>query len=553
MTSIVQQLGAGLREQLGEILVRQGRLSRHELERAVQDAAAGGVRLGEHLLQTGLVVEEDIALALSEQFGLRHVSIDPREIDGTLAPLMPATTAQRLQVLPLYADDYVICVAVADPTDVLVGDELRLLLDRPVEIVVAERSDIAAGIAQRYASTPVWSELEVRNIEAERRETVIDAVEVQSGPAVEIVNALLRRAIEVRASDLHLIPRRDDLLARVRVDGVMRDLEAIGLDLRAAVVARLKVMAQLDIAERRLPQDGRVAIRLGDANTDLRIAVLPATSGETVVIRIAYIEGGGVSGLDQLGLDDGTASSLRRALASAGGAIIVAGPTGSGKTTTLYAALKELNDGSRSIVTIEDPVERVVEGSVQVEVNTRAGLTFARGLRTILRADPDVILVGEIRDAETAEIAMQAAMTGHLVLTTLHAEGAFAALVRLRELGVPAAAIASSVRLVLSQRLLRRVCEVCSSPESSRKERGCQACSFTGYRGRIAAYESLQMDDTLRIAVAADSNELVSSTVSKPSVSLRQHALDLVAAGITTNDEVLRVCGEAADEPRQAF
>jgi general secretion pathway protein E len=197
-----------------------------------------------------------------------------------------------------------------------------------------------------------------------------------------------------------------------------------------------------------------------------------------------------------------------------------------------------------SIVTIEDPVERVVEGSVQVEVNTRAGLTFARGLRTILRADPDVILVGEIRDAETAEIAMQAAMTGHLVLTTLHAEGAFAALVRLRELGVPAAAIASSVRLVLSQRLLRRVCEVCSSPESARKERGCQACSFTGYRGRIAAYESLAMDDALRVAVASDSNELVSSTASKPSVSLRQHALDLVATGITSNAEVLRVCGE---------
>jgi type IV pilus assembly protein PilB len=541
---MVQQLGAGLREQLGEILVRQGRLSRHELERAVQDAAAGGVRLGERLLQSGLVVEQDIALALSEQFGLRHVTIDPREIDGTLAPLMPASTAQRLQVLPLYADDYVICVAVADPTDVLVGDELRLLLDRPVEIVVAERSDIAAGIAQRYASTPVWSDVEVRNLEAERRETVIDAVEVQSGPAVEIVNALLRRAIEVRASDLHLIPRRDDLLARVRVDGVMRDLEAIGLDLRAAVVARLKVMAQLDIAERRLPQDGRVAIRLADTNTDLRIAVLPATSGETVVIRIAYIEGGGVSGLDLLGLDDRTASSLRRALASAGGAIIVAGPTGSGKTTTLYAALKELNDGSRSIVTIEDPVERVVEGSVQVEVNTRAGLTFARGLRTILRADPDVILVGEIRDAETAEIAMQAAMTGHLVLTTLHAEGAFAALVRLRELGVPAAAIASSVRLVLSQRLLRRVCAVCSSPDSARKQRGCQACSFTGYRGRIAAYESLAMDEALRVAVAADSNELVSSTASKPSVSLRQHALDLVTAGITSNDEVIRVCGE---------
>jgi general secretion pathway protein E len=235
-----------------------------------------------------------------------------------------------------------------------------------------------------------------------------------------------------------------------------------------------------------------------------------------------------------------------RAIRQPYGCVLAVGPTGSGKTTTLYAALDLLNEDDRVLMTIEDPVEHQTPGINQIEVNPKSGLTFARGLRTILRADPDVILVGEIRDAETAEIAMQAAMTGHLVLTTLHAEGAFAALVRLRELGVPAAAIASSVRLVLSQRLLRRVCEVCSSPESARKERGCQACSFTGYRGRIAAYESLAMDDPLRIAVAADSNELVSSTASKPSVSLRQHALDLVATGITSDDEVLRVCGEAS-------
>jgi type IV pilus assembly protein PilB len=553
MTSLIQQLGAGLREQLGEILVRRGALDRQTLADAVPEAARRGIRLGEHLLELGLVTERDIALALSDQFGLRHVSIDPREIDISLADLMHSSTAQRLQVLPLYADEHVIGVAVADPTDVLLADELRLILDRPVEIVVAERSDIAAGIAQRYASTSVWAENEFdgfRTLEADRRETVIDAADVQNGPAVEAVNALLRRAIELRASDLHLIPRRDDLLVRVRVDGVMRDLDTISFDGRAAVVARLKVMAQLDIAERRLPQDGRVAIRLADTNTDLRIAVLPATSGENVVIRIAYIEGGGIGGLENLGLDDGTADSLRRSLSSTGGAVIVAGPTGSGKTTTLYAALKELNDGTRSIVTIEDPVERVVDGTVQVEVNPRAGLTFARGLRTILRADPDVILVGEIRDAETAQIAMEAAMTGHLVLTTLHAESAAAALVRLRELGIPAATIASSLRLVLSQRLLRKVCDVCRN-ESEGSWRGCPDCGFSGYRGRIAAYESLELDDDVRALVASGSDDLAALAGRRITPTLRQRAEELAATGVTTGSEVIRVCGEtrAAREP----
>jgi general secretion pathway protein E len=303
-------------------------------------------------------------------------------------------------------------------------------------------------------------------------------------------------------------------------------------------------MAQLDIAERRLPQDGRVASRLAETNTDLRIAVLPATSGENVVIRIAYIEGGGVSGLDDLGLDTDTAEALRRSLSSAGGAIIVAGPTGSGKTTTLYAALKELNDGTRSIVTIEDPVERVVDGSVQVEVNPRAGLTFARGLRTILRADPDVILVGEIRDAETAEIAMEAAMTGHLVLTTLHAESASAALVRLRELGIPPATIASSLRLVLSQRLFRKICESCAEGDEVNL-RGCPACGFSGYRGRIATYESLELDDPLRKLVANGSSELVAWASDRVAVTLRQRAIELAERGVTTAAEVVRVCGEA--------
>ncbi len=546
---VAQQFGVGLREQLGEILVRDGRVSRVELESAALEASLAGVRLGAFLLSIGLVTEEDVARALGEQFGLEYVQVDVRKLDLTLASLIPLATAQRLQVLPIETRGESVRMAVSDPTDILLADELRMMLDCTLDVVVAERSTIAEGIAHLHSSSWFESndELRINRPSEPSRITVIDSTEDDSAVAVEIVNALLRRAIELRASDLHLVPRRDDMLARVRVDGVMRELETVGLGERTAVIARLKVMARLDIAERRLPQDGRVAIRLGDTDTDLRLAILPTTFGENVVIRIGYLQAGGDDiDLTTLGLDGGTAAALRFALASPGGAIVVAGPTGSGKTTTLYAALNELNDGSRSVVTIEDPVERAVEGLVQVEVNARSGLTFARGLRTILRADPDVILVGEIRDAETAEIAMQAAMTGHLVLTTVHAESAAAALIRLRELGVPPATIASSIRLVLSQRLMRRVCGSCGERPG---RPGCSICGYTGYSGRVAAYESLTTDRDLRKVIADDSSSIGAGNAIQEMRTLRDHAAELVAARATTIAEVERVCGQPeADE-----
>jgi general secretion pathway protein E len=422
---------------------------------------------------------------------------------------------------------------------------------------------IRAGLDRLYPSlgtSVVELDVEPEPDPAEQDQSQIDSGQ-GNAPAVEEVNRLLRHAIELGASDLHFVPHRTDLHVRARVDGVMRDVSVVPRSLRNAVVARLKVMARLDIAERRLPQDGRVSISLNGVDMDLRVAVLPSTRGEQVVLRIAYIGQGSLRTFEGLGLEPETQKILRHSLRKPGGAIIVAGPTGTGKTTTLYAALGELNDGSRTLVSIEDPVETLVDGVVQIEVKPIAGLTFARGLRTILRADPDVILVGEIRDLETAEIVLHAAMTGHIVLSTIHAQSAAAGLVRLRDLGVPEASLGSAVHTVISQRLLRRPCPRCHSGEPVTSEdlervkirpdallfrpAGCVECDFTGYSGRIGIYEALTVDDRTRDLLGGPSATIEAAAVAGGMTSLYERARRLCEAGGTTVDEVIRVLGES--------
>jgi type II secretory ATPase GspE/PulE/Tfp pilus assembly ATPase PilB-like protein len=454
-------------------------------------------------------------------------------------------------------------LAIADPTDVVLLDELRMSLDVSFDLVVGDPSAIRAGIDKLYESNsaaPALDAAEADLVVEEQVESIDAAGDVESAPAVEEVNRLLRRAIELGASDLHFVPRKSDLHVRARVDGVMREVSVVPRALRAAVIARLKVMGQLDIAERRLPQDGRVSISIGGVDMDLRVAILPSAVGEEAVLRIAYIGQQGLKTLEDLGFDDHTRITLRRSLRNPAGAIIVAGPTGSGKTTTLYSALAELNDGSRTIVSIEDPVESLIDGVVQVEVNTRAGLTFARGLRTILRADPDVIMIGEIRDLETAEIALHAAMTGHIVLTTVHAQSAAAAIVRLRELGLAEMSIGSSVHTVLSQRLIRRPCERCahgtpiaaadaqriglSSAAGLFRPTGCHECEFTGYTGRVGIYEALSVDDKVRAVMSSDAPTIEAAAVAGGTRLLYDQARRLCETGGTTVDEVVRVLGE---------
>jgi type IV pilus assembly protein PilB len=553
----------GMRERLGEILLRKGRLDRPRLREALIEAGVAGERLGTHLVNNKVVYEEDVSVALAEQFGLRYVVVDPRELDPAVASLLPEAVARRLNALPLSGRHDLIRVAIAVPTDVLLVDELRMVVDTPVDFVVTDASMIRAGLDRLYPPLGVARtepDDEPRHGEGELEQSLIDSGQ-DNAPAVEEVNRLLRHAIDLGASDLHFVPHRNDLHVRARVDGVMRDVSVVPRLLRNAVIARLKVMARLDIAERRLPQDGRVSISVNGVDMDLRVAVLPSTRGEQVVLRIAYIGQGGLRTIDDLGLDTQTFTVLRHSLRKPGGAIIVAGPTGTGKTTTLYAALGELNDGARTLVSIEDPVETLVDGVVQVEVKPVAGLTFARGLRTILRADPDVILVGEIRDLETAEIVLHAAMTGHVVLSTIHAQSAAAGLVRLRDLGVPEASLGSAVHTVISQRLLRRPCPRCHEGESITQEdlervkmrtdavlfrpAGCVECDFTGYSGRVAIYEALTVNAGTRDLLAGPTASIEAAAVARGMTPLYEQARRLCEAGGTTVDEVIRVLGES--------
>jgi type IV pilus assembly protein PilB len=565
-------LGAGLREQLGEILVRKGTIDREQLEVALAGSQAAGLRLGEYLTREGILIEDEIAQALADQYGLPYATIDHRVIDRAAARLIPERLARSLSVVALRASEESVTVAVADPTNVFATDELKIVLNRPLRIVVAELSAIKTALDEIYSAA--WS-----STDAGQNDVVIELVSeissidedssVESAPAIEVVNSVLRRSIGLRASDIHLIPRRDDLLVRVRVDGVMRDLSTIPYEYKSAVAARLKVMGKLDIAEKRLPQDGRASVMFGDAQTDLRVAILPSQFGEDIVVRVQYLDASaGTREISDLGLDGQTAAVFTHALRQPNGAILLCGPTGSGKTATLYAALRALNDGSRSIVTIEDPVEATLDNTVQIQVNEKAGLTFARGLRTILRADPDVILIGEVRDLETAGIAMQAAMTGHLVLSSIHAQSAPAALARLRDMGLASALVNSAVSCIVAQRLVRRPCSQCAHgtliPEQHLavaglpadtvlyRPRGCASCSRTGYSGRMAVYESFLVDDEIRTAAESGSAAEITAAVRRAGMnSLRDNALALCFAGLTTLDEVNRVCGGGA-APRWA-
>ena len=553
----------GVSERLGEILVRKGRLTRDQVAQAIVEARAHSVRLGMQLITSRQVNEEDVAIALAEQFGLRYVVIDLPQLDPALAAILPEHTARRLGVLPLTKSDDSVRFAIADPSNVLFVDDLRMVLNEAFELVVAEPSAIQAGIAKLYSSNLTMVRVEQADGSHEpddAQQSRIDVIDAESAPAVEEVNRLLRRAIELGASDIHFVPHKNDLHVRARVDGVMRDVSIVPRALRSSVIARLKVMGQLDIAERRLPQDGRVSISIAGVDMDLRLAILPSAVGEEAVLRIAYVGQEGLRTFKDLGFEGETLSAVRRSLRNPAGAIIVAGPTGSGKTSTLYAAVGELNDGSRTIVSIEDPVESRIDGVVQVEVNSRASLTFSRGLRTILRADPDVILIGEIRDLETAEIALHAAMTGHVVLTTVHAQNAASALVRLRELGLAEASIGSAVSTILAQRLLRRPCPSCyrgdrlGADEIARiglngsielfRPAGCGECDFTGYMGRVGICEVLSVDDRVRAVMAGTASAIESAAVSSGTTLLYEQARRLCEAGGTTVDEVVRVLGE---------
>ena len=559
-----RELAEPTRLPLGSLLLRDGFLTAEQLEQALTAKDATGHRLGEIVVGEGWVAASTVAVLLAEQHGLEYVDLGKTEIEPGVSHLLPEKYARRYEALPLrFLADDVVLVAVADPTNVVASDDLRLALGLNVRFAVAAATDIATAIDRTYRTS---LDIGIAEDELDDDSTALEDIlggAATSAPAINLVNSLISRAIDEQASDLHFEPQAKQVVVRARIDGVMRKLTTISKALQPAVTSRLKIMGELDIAERRAPQDGRMTIGYGGRPMDLRVAVLPTTYGEQVVLRIMNRPGGRL-GLAELGMSKDAEERFARAIRQPYGAVLAVGPTGSGKTTTLYAALDVLNEDDRVLMTIEDPVEYQTPGLNQIEVNFKSGLTFARGLRTILRSDPDVLLVGEIRDEETARIAVQAAMTGHLVLTTLHTHNAASSIARLVDMGVEPSLLATSINCIVAQRLARRLCTACREPYWPAEHElvelglerpgedtwlyrpvGCVQCSGTGFAGRVALYEVMTVHGQLRRLIESGStDEIFAEAVAQGMTTLRKDGIRLALEGISSLDEVRRVTGD---------
>ncbi len=550
-------MGIGRRRRLGELLVESGAISQNQLERALEEQRRTNERLGSILVRQGAVSERDIALTLSKQLGIPLVSLKRAKMDPKLLSLVPENIARRNLLIPVDLKDGKLVVAMADPLNVLVQDELRLLTGYDIEVVVAPASEIKQAIEHYYGMRGRAESLAREREEVEEREETPPPEE--EAPVIQLVNSMISQAVGERASDIHIEPHEEEIMIRFRIDGVLRPIMTFPKSLHSLLTTRIKVMAGMNIAEKRLPQDGRILTSVDGRDLDLRVSTLPTVYGEKVVMRILD-RSDILIGLEKLGLLEDSLEKIRKLISTPYGLILVTGPTGSGKTTTLYSILKELNSTERNIVTVEDPVEYQLEGINQVQVNERAGLTFSSVLRSVLRQDPDVIMVGEIRDTETAEIAIRSALTGHLVLSTLHTNDAPSAIARLIDMGVEPYLVASSVIGVIAQRLARRVCERCkeqkvvSESDIWSKEgievgtvyyvgKGCEECGYTGYKGRIGIFEIMLMSEEIqRLTVdRAPASQIRERAVKEGMITLRQDGIRKVKKGITTPDEVIRV------------
>lgn len=549
---------------VGEVLVETGVISREQLKTAT--AARNGTveRLEETLARLGIAGEDEIYSAVARHLGLEYAAEVEREIAPEVLAQVPGEFAMRHQVLPLREEDYSLVVAMANPFDVTVLDDLRLLTSRDVRGVVTSPRKISEAIEQCYmekmfrdidqmhAEEVPEEDLEIADLQKMAREALV----------IKLVNLIMHQAIQARASDIHIEPHERELRVRYRVDGVLHDASSPPRHLHPAIISRIKIMADMDIAERRLPQDGRVRIKLGERMIDLRVSVIPTLHGESVVVRLLDRSAGRMA-LTELGMSEGAFAQFRRLIRRPHGIILATGPTGSGKSTTLHAALHEVYSPEKKVITIEDPVEYELPGANQINVRPEIGLTFASGLRHIVRQDPDIIMVGEIRDRETADIAIHAALTGHLVFSTVHTNDASGAATRLLDMGVEPYLAASSLVGVLAQRLVRTLCPRCRSPfeptsEDLREisippnEGGgmtlyrageCELCQ-RGYLGRTGVFELLVVDDEVQHQVLdkKSSNSIKQRAVEKGMRTLLTDGREKVLAGKTTIEEVVRVC-----------
>jgi type IV pilus assembly protein PilB len=563
------------RPSLGDVLVSQGVVPKHTIEETLRRLGGAAVTLGQVLLGEGLLSEDQLARALAAQYGLPYdpltsFQVDPRYYDTISVKLM-----QRFPFIPIAERDGVLTIAVSDPHNLLGLDELEILIGKSLELIVSSKSAILAALDRSAGSSQALRELEAeyRSVlvkEDERGDEIltIDHAAEDQSPAVKLLDSILLSAMQRRASDIHIEAADRSTSVKFRVDGILvQAMEPLDIRLHAPLVSRLKVMAELDIAERRVPQDGSFRMRLDRKVVDFRVSILPSVFGESAVIRILDRESitSGVSALrlDRLGFNQEDLKRFRRAITRPYGMILVTGPTGSGKTTTLYAAISEMNTLEDKLITIEDPVEYQFAGVVQIPVNEKKGLTFARGLRSILRHDPDKIMVGEIRDAETAQIAIQSALTGHLVLTTVHANNVFDVIGRFASMGIDAYNFLAALNCVLAQRLVRILCPACRAPVRGEQAiieesgldyaqykdtvfyegKGCPQCLGTGFRGRKCITEFLDLTDEIKEMILAERplSEIRYRAVTEGMITLRQSAIKKVMNGETSLREINRV------------
>jgi len=552
------------RRRLGDVVVELGFAERDVVETAVAYAREHGRSVGEALVETGAVSSDQLARALATRNGLDHVDLNVFDVDKGAANLVSATEARRFHAIPVaFLDSDTILVATSNPANVFGFDDIAITTGYKVRPAVASPEDIEAVINQLSSL-----EESVQEVDEETRDDlgaqVIELREsAEEAPVVKLVHSIIADAVGRGASDIHFDPRDGDMRVRFRVDGVVLDSATVPRRLAPGLVSRIKIMAELDIAERRAPQDGRVGLTVDGRYVDIRVATLPVVRGESVVMRILDKERV-VADLDLLGMEASDRALLERSITQLHGAVLVTGPTGAGKTTTLYAALTEINTPDRTLITIEDPVEYELEGVKQMQVNAAAGVTFVRGLRSMIRNDPDVLMVGEIRDRETAQTAIESALTGHLVLSTLHTNDAPMAPARLIEMGIEPFLVATGLECVIAQRLARRLCDECRRPAKlTTKELrdsgfeydggdidayepgGCVRCGGVGYRGRIGIYEVMVVSGELRSLILrkASGDEIAAAAVEAGMRRLRQDGLEKVRQGITSVPEVLRVVG----------
>ena len=545
---------------IGDVVVELGYAPLTDVEKAIAASRATGRRTGEILLDNGTLTPDQLARVIAERFGVAHLDLGVFKVDMSAANVVSVAAARRYEAVPVgFVDGRTLLVAMADPGNVLAVDDISLMTGYDVRPAAVAREDVLSLI-RRLGQI---DDIDVEELEEDTPDTPELRDSAEEAPVIKLVHALIAQGVEQRASDIHFEPREGGLVVRYRVDGVLSDATTVPRGLVAGIVSRLKIMSELDIAERRAPQDGRLSLTLDGRRIDVRVATLPLIGGESVVLRVLDKDRT-VGDLDALGMEAAARATFTRCFTGAHGAVLVTGPTGSGKTTTLYGALRDVHTPEKNIITIEDPVEYELAGIKQMQVNPKAGVTFGAGLRSMMRADPDVIMVGEIRDQETAQIAVEAALTGHLVLSTLHTNDAPSAVARLIDMGIEPFLVASAVECVVAQRLARTLCEHCRravtvSGDVVRSNGyvleadavdvfeavGCPRCAGSGYKGRLGLYEVMAVTEEIRDLVVqrGSADHIGAAAVRGGMRRLREDGLDKVLAGRTSFAEVARVTG----------